>query len=280
MNKPKLVIHGGAGSLEGNLYNYSNVRNSLKEICFSLYGELQKKNSIETVLSGVCALEDNPLFNAGTGSKLQNDGQIRMSASFMDSLKNNFSSVINIQNVKNPILVAYSLQNNKYTNISGRLATEYARKSGFKSHNPYTTKRITEYQNNIKGQKGTVGVVALDKYKNLASGTSTGGIGGELPGRVSDSATIAGNYANKYAGVSVTGIGEHIINAGVAVKICTYLELGMDLKSAVKKIIQNAKKNNYKFGLISISKDGDIVVDKTTDEIFYASYDGIKLNLF
>jgi len=120
----------------------------------------------------------------------------------------------------------------------------------------------------------------LDKYKNLASGTSTGGIGGELPGRVSDSASIAGNYANKYSGVSVTGIGEHIINSGVAVKICTYVQLGMDLKSAVKKIIQNAKKNNYKFGLISISKDGDIIIDKTTDEIFYASYDGIEFNLF
>ena len=47
-----------------------------------------------------------PYLIAGTGSKTQHDGQIRMSAALMDGSKTRFSGVINIQNVQNPILIA------------------------------------------------------------------------------------------------------------------------------------------------------------------------------
>ena len=50
------------------------------------------------------ALEDCELFNAGTGSRIQADGEIRMSAALMDGVNNTFSGVINLQYVKNPIL--------------------------------------------------------------------------------------------------------------------------------------------------------------------------------
>ena len=102
-------------------------------------------------------------------------------------------------------------------------------------------KRWDEHLRAQKGKTGTVGVVALDRYGNIVAGTSTGGIGGEIPGRVSDSPTIAGNYANKFAGISATGIGEQIVNLGAAVKIATRVEDGMDLKSAVDKTIHDAK---------------------------------------
>lgn len=39
--------------------------------------------------------------------------------------------------------------------------------------------------------QGTVGAVALDRFGHLAAGSSTGGMSGKLPGRVSDS-SIAG----------------------------------------------------------------------------------------
>jgi L-asparaginase len=38
----------------------------------------------------------------------------------------------------------------------------------------------------------------------IAAATSTGGKGFEVPGRISDS-TVAGNYANPFCGVSLTG---------------------------------------------------------------------------
>jgi L-asparaginase len=57
----------------------------------------------------VSLLEDNPLFNAGIGSQIQSDGQIRMSAALMDGTTQKMSGVINIQNVQNPIKVAEKL---------------------------------------------------------------------------------------------------------------------------------------------------------------------------
>ena len=45
---------------------------------------------------------------------------------------------------------------------------------------------------------GTVGVVALDAYGNIAAGTSTGGMTNKKPGRIGDSPIIgAGTWAEK-----------------------------------------------------------------------------------
>jgi beta-aspartyl-peptidase (threonine type) len=59
----------------------------------------------------------------------------------------------------------------------------------------------------------TVGAVALDKFGNLAAGTSTGGTLNKAPGRVGDSSLIGcGCYAdNESAAVSLTGWGEPIM---------------------------------------------------------------------
>ena len=203
-----------------------------------------------------------------------------MSAGIMDEEKNRFLGVINIQNIENPILVADKLQSEKHTVIAGDKATQIARDLGFQQYNPLMQKRWDEHLRAQKGKTGTVGVVALDKYGNIVAGTSTGGIGGEIPGRVSDSPTIAGNYANKFVGISATGIGEQIVNSGAAVKIATRVEDGMDLKSAVDKTIHDAKELNYESGVISIACTGDICVKKTTDSIFYAWHDGDIMEVF
>jgi L-asparaginase len=53
---------------------------------------------------------------------------------------------------------------------------------------------------------GTVGLRCFQiKTGKIAAATSTGGKGFEVPGRISDSATVAGNYANPFCGVSLTG---------------------------------------------------------------------------
>jgi L-asparaginase len=79
--QPKLIIHGGASSLEdkGGLLA---VRQSLHNIVHRVYQLLiAGGTSTEAVLLGCELLENEPRFNAGTGSVLQSDGQVRMSAS-------------------------------------------------------------------------------------------------------------------------------------------------------------------------------------------------------
>ena len=100
----QLVIHGGAGSLEGKTADAQNIHQSLCRIWEETFELLKKKTAEEAVIYGIRLLEDDPVFNAGTGSKLQADGEVRMSAALMDGVKNRFSGVINIQNVRFPIL--------------------------------------------------------------------------------------------------------------------------------------------------------------------------------
>src|SRR5690606_36471374 len=97
--------------------------------------------------------------------------------------------------------------------------------------------RRKEYEKKLNDSigLGTVGCVALDKDGNIAAATSTGGKGFEIPGRVSDSPTVAGNYANSFAGISCTGIGEDIVSGGLAVKIATRVTDGLSLKEAVDR---------------------------------------------
>jgi L-asparaginase len=63
----------------------------------------------------------------------------------------------------------------------------------------------------------------FDQNGKIAAATSTGGKGFEVPGRISDSATVAGNYAN-LCGVSLTGVGEDIMSNATAAKLLPALQ--------------------------------------------------------
>ncbi len=137
----QLVIHGGAGSLEGKTAEAQNIHQSLCRIWEETF-ELLKKNAEEAVIHGIRLLEDDPVFNAGTGSKLQADGEVRMSAALMDGVKNRFSGVINVQNIRFPIEAAALLSKEKNKVLSADQATEFCRKHGFDEHDPVTPARL------------------------------------------------------------------------------------------------------------------------------------------
>ena len=181
-------------------------------------------------------MEDDALFNAGTGSQIQSDGKIRMSAALMDGESQKMSGVINIKKVKNPIQVAQFLMQEDDRVLGGSGATSYARKNGFEAFDTEIAQRRTEYEAKIESLgSGTVGCVALDKAGKIAVATSTGGKGFELVGRISDSATVAGNYANSFCGVSLTGVGEDIVSNATAAKIVTRVTDGFSIQDAFKK---------------------------------------------
>jgi L-asparaginase len=282
MTVPKLIIHGGAGSLEGSSFSHREYRRSLRTLIQKAYRVLSEGTARQACLEAVKLLENNPMFNAGTGSKIQKDGQIRMSAAIMDARENRFSAVINIRNVKNPIAVANLLAKETFTILGGNEASDYARSNNFKYYNPTTPHRLQEYKTELMGEIGTVGAVALDRGGNICVATSTGGVGYELPGRIGDSATVAGTYTSQMAGVSCTGKGEHIINQAVAARIVTRVEDGMTLSDSVAKIVEESNAYNYRFGLIALDHHGNMVVGHTNkiDAVLYASYDGEALRTF
>ena len=273
----KIIIHGGFFS-ESSSDNEIKVakQQALKDIVTKAYTYLQDHSAVEAAAHAVSLLEDNELFNAGLGSQIQSDGKIRLSASLMDGKNKKFAGVINIEEVKNPIYVAERLLSFEDKVLSGAEAQDFARKEGFDYFNPETKTRKEEYSRKLNEslRMGTVGCVALDKEGRLAAATSTGGKGFEMPGRVSDSATVAGNYANDFAGVSCTGVGEDIVHAALAAKIVTRVTDGMSLSDACGKSMQELKEFDGFAGVIAISSEGVVYHTDSHPYMVWAYSDG------
>lgn len=278
----KLIIHGGFFS-ESSSSEETKIakQKALSEIVTSGYEYLQSHTALETVTYVVGLLEDHELFNAGTGGQIQSDGKLRMSASVMDGKSLRFSGVINIEDVKNPVRVALKLMEKEDRVLSGPGALAFARQQGFEHYDPITPQRQQEFdeKRNQQNNKGTVGCVAMDAQGNIAAATSTGGKGFELPGRVSDSATVAGNYANQFAGVSCTGVGEDIVNVGLAMKIITRVTDGMSLQQATDRSFEELKQIDGFAGVIAISSNGDMYHTDSHPYMVWAAFDG-RLQVF
>ncbi|MBW4649635.1 MAG: isoaspartyl peptidase/L-asparaginase [Kastovskya adunca ATA6-11-RM4] len=297
--QPKLIVHGGAGSSLHGGKSIESVRRSLYEIVEPIYALLLEGVSAhEAVVQGCQMLEDNPRFNAGTGSVLQSDGQIRMSAALMAGKTQRFSGVINVSRVQHPIELAQFLQNSDDRVLSDFGAAELLRELKLPVYNPMTNLRLQEwirerehnFEDDAAGvvaepellttsepRRGTIGVVVLDREGNLAAGTSTGGKGFERIGRVSDSAMPAGNYANPHAAVSCTGIGEDIIDECLAARIVVRVTDGMSLEQAMQRSFAEAQQNRRDFGAIAIDATGAIAWGKTSQVLLAAYHDGNQL---
>ncbi len=278
----KIIIHGGFFS-ESSTNHETKVakQEALLRIVKDSYEYLKTHSAVETVVYAVSLLEDDELFNAGIGSQIQSDGKIRMSASLMDGSTEKFSGVINIEEVKNPIQVALELMKVDDRVLGGSGATNFARQHGFKQFSTEIPQRRAEYEAKLAATgTGTVGCVALDSNGNLAAATSTGGKGFEIPGRISDSATVAGNYVNEFCGVSLTGVGEDIVSNATAAKIVTRVTDGFRLDKAFEKTFAELKPYDGFAGAIAIDKNGNMFHQDSHPSMVFASFDGENEEVF
>ena len=278
----KIIIHGGFFSESDQSHEIKIAKQeSLKNVAKLAYEFLTTHSAVETVVHAVSLLENDELYNAGTGSQIQSDGVIRMSASLMDGGSQKFSGVINIENIKNPILVAEKLIAADDRVLGDVGAKNFAEENGFKNYSTEIPQRRKEYLAKLKcSGKGTVGCVALDKNGKIAAATSTGGKGFEIPGRISDSATVAGNYANEFCGVSCTGVGEDIVSNATATKIVTRVSDGLNIEEAFEKTFLELTKIDGFAGAIAIDKEGNIFHQNSHPTMVFASFDGEEFEVF
>lgn len=278
----KIIIHGGFFSESDQSHEVKTAKqNSLKKIAGKAFEFLKTHSAEDTVVFAVSLLENDDLYNAGIGSQIQSDGKIRMSASLMNGENQKFSGVINIEEVKNPIEVAKVLMKEDDRVLGGFGAKKYAAENGFANFSTEIPQRRKEYEAKLKnGGKGTVGCVALDKNGHLAAATSTGGKGFEIVGRISDSATVAGNFANKFAAVSCTGVGEDIVSNATASKIVTRVTDGISLEKAFEKTFSELKEIDGFAGAIAIDHQGNIFHQDSYPTMVFASFDGESFEVF
>jgi L-asparaginase / beta-aspartyl-peptidase len=117
--------------------------------------------------------------------------------------------------------------------------------------------------------------VALDSHGDLAAATSTGGVPGQLPGRISDSAVIAaGTYArNGSCAVSCTGTGEHFIRVAAAHDLVARLSYADDsLEAAAGAVIERLAAIGGTGGLIAVDAAGRVAMPFNAEVMNRASW--------
>jgi len=288
-----IVVHGGAGTiLKKNMSDEMELAYKLKleEAINAGYNILEKNGSSkDAVEETIKILENSELFNAGKGSVLSNKGVVEMDASIMNGQNLNAGAISGIKTIKNPISAArLVMEKSEHVFLSGEGAEEFAKLQGLDIiDNEYfiTETRLKSLLNakkrdSIKDNKfGTVGCVAIDKFGNITSGTSTGGMTNKKWNRIGDVPIIgAGTYANNNTcGISSTGWGEYFIRNVVAYDISSQIEykkISIDL--AAKKTLKKVKDLGGNGGVIGIDKNGNILMDFNTEGMYrgYKKSDG------
>ncbi len=223
-----IIVHGGAGTASPERSEI--LQAGCKEAALGGWRILQEGGSaLDAVEAAVCALEDNPSYNAGTGACLNSDGNIELDAGIMDGQGLHVGAIAGVERIKNPISLARKVLVSPHVLLVGRGAEQFAQEQGISQcalEDLVTERQYKIWQEQQAQQPqqiqhtdkhGTVGAVALDASGVLAAATSTGGIHNKYPGRVGDSPLVGcGFYADEYAAVSCTGDGEDFVRLLIA----------------------------------------------------------------
>lgn len=255
-----IAVHGGAGNWDPALHDdaRAGVR-AAAEVGRTMLGS--GASALDAVCAVVVALEDNPVFNAGTGSVLNRDGDVEMDAAVMNGQDLGFGAVAAIRRIRNPVLVARCvMERSGHALLAGEGALRFARAQGFADYDPVTARARTEWERLRPGPQGTVGAVALDSQGGLAAATSTGGTVDKLAGRIGDSPLPgAGTYATELAAVSATGRGELVMRALAGKRICDLVEQGRTMQEAVVAVLQWMRAGiGGDAGFIAVSRAGSV----------------------
>ncbi len=250
---------------------------------------------MDAVEAAIVVLEDDPIFDAGTGSHLNRDGRVQLDAVMMDGTTLEAGSVAAVSCVRNPIRLARRvLEHSPHMMIVGGGAEQFAREQGLPLCDPETL--IVERERTIWRQcredprraasdfapasvTGTVGAVAYDATGALVAGTSTGGTLFKHPGRVGDSPLIGcGCYADGEAGaVSATGEGEAIMRVVLSKTAVDLMRAGHSPRDAAEACLTLLRNRGRGIGgIILIDRMGRVGFAHTTPRMAhgYTTPDG------
>jgi beta-aspartyl-peptidase (threonine type) len=261
--KPALIIHGGAGSWDDNQDILK--AESLKKAASIGWEIIEAGGSaLDAIEKATNWMEDDPLFDAGTGSYLNEDGVVQMDAIIIDPTTRNFGAVAGVERVRYPISLARKVLEETDNNFFvGAGADALAAKMGIPlvpNLSLATEHDIEVFRKSIMpGTSDTVGVVAIDKEGKLAVATSTGGTPFKIAGRVGDAPIFgAGGYADEFGGTSATGVGEYSLRVMLSKRVVDYIAAGMDAQTAAEAAMTYVDSifGKVSLGVITIDMQG------------------------
>ncbi len=293
-----LIVHGGAGIIRDELIagHLAGCNTALAAGWAILE---QGGSALDACEAAVRVLEDDPVFNAGTGSVLNAVGMVELDAAIMDGSTLAYGAVGAVQRVRNPITLARHILNGPATMLVSSGAEAFATTQGMmlcdnadliverartrwerwrSKHHPPVDGNITEIPVQetpaVSDAYDTVGAVALDRSGNLAAANSTGGTPFKLPGRVGDTPLIGcGLYADNAVGAcAATGWGEAIIRMALARRAVEFMEHGVSphvaARRAVALLMRRIPKGNA--GCILLNTRGQVGLSWNTARMAYA----------
>jgi beta-aspartyl-peptidase (threonine type) len=235
-----IIVHGGAGLISAE--RYDRLRAGVRAAAEAGNAILDVDGSaLDAVVAAVRVLEDDPEFNAGTGSALTREGTVETDASVMDGDTRRVGAVAAVPDLGNAVLLARAvLDAGEHVLLAGSAAWQFAGEVGITAAppgsliTPRARQRLQEAQAYAREREGgTVGAIARDRRGRLAAATSTGGTVRKRPGRIGDSPIPgAGTWADREIAVSATGDGEAILRIALARTIAAYAASGMTVREA------------------------------------------------
>jgi L-asparaginase / beta-aspartyl-peptidase len=283
-----LVVHGGAGAIAPE--RHQSARDGCAAAALAGWQILRSGGSaLDAVSAAVVALENNPAFNAGTGSVLTRDGIAELDAGIMDGATLSVGAVAGLHRIKNPILLARRMLDSPEVLLIGDGAETFAADQGFPFCDPddlITAAMRERWQashsdgestgetlSDAEGKHGTVGAVALDAAGHIVASASTGGVMNKPAGRVGDTPIAgAGFYAEDgIGGVSCTGRGEDFIRLAIARRVIELLARGDGAQGAADaSIALLGERIGGTGGLIVVDRAGRVGFARNTTAMSYA----------
>lgn len=268
---PVLALHTGAGGFTRPSWSPEEERRRRLAMAEALEVGWQSLrdggSALDAVEVTIRALEDDPLFNAGRGATLNVEGRAQLDASIMDGWDQRAGAVAAVTRIRHPISAARAvMERTPHVLLVGPDADRWAAAHGLAMVNPlfFVTEdrlrpRIEALPEDPGDAPGTVGAVALDGRGHLAAGTSTGGQGGKLAGRVGDSPIVgAGTWADRDCAVSATGDGEYFIRFAIAHDVCSgATDRNEPPEAAAKRLLARLRDMDAFGGVILLEASGD-----------------------
>jgi beta-aspartyl-peptidase (threonine type) len=271
---PAVVVHGGAGTPPD--LDPAPYLSGCRAAAEAGLAVLRRGGSpLDAAQAAAVMLEDDPMFNAGTGACLTATGDVELDASCMDGTALRAGGIACAKTIKNPILVARRVcDDTPHVLLCGAGADAFARECGFPEYPNalLVTKRQRARWEELHaaakqqggdevraGRIGTIGAVAVDGKGHVAACTSTGGTPYKRPGRVGDTPIIgAGTYADDAeAAASSTGLGEAILKVTLAREACARVRGGLSpRRAAIEAVALLRDRAHGDGGIIVAGPDG------------------------
>jgi beta-aspartyl-peptidase (threonine type) len=290
-----VIVHGGAGKWP-KARQPRGLKGVRKAAVIGAETIQHGGSAVDAVEAAVVSLEDDPMFNAGTGSTLNMLGEVEMDAAIVDGTSFQTGAVALVRGVRNPIRLArLVMEKTDHALIAGYGAERIASTFRLPTTDVLVANRVIAWKKalrkverarkeptrNSKLAKSvfplelgdTVGALGMDGRGNIAAACSTGGVLLKLPGRIGDSAIIgSGLYADSRLGAATaTGIGELAMRSVLSkatVDLMREFSAGEAGIMSVRKTIQNIGRG---IGLLVLDKKGEFGAAHDTPHLCWAS---------